>query len=153
MRKDILQTPRHQQYLRRSLPTARRTGLFFNLQACQPVQCNPMPLMKYISPMIQVEWMVIRLMEHPVVTHLSVRLVRVMASDVEHIACGTFSSPSEIVALPTSAFIDSVVHASCDACHSMLMTLVILCLITYRRLLELSCARVVTPSRRGRRNS
>jgi len=44
---------------------------------------------------IQVEWMVILLMERRVVTHHSVRLVRVMAFDVEHITWGTFSSPSE----------------------------------------------------------
>ena len=57
-------------------------------------------------------------MEHRVVTYHSVRLVRVMALDVEHTTCGTFSSPSESVSLPTPVFIDSVVHASCDAGHS-----------------------------------
>ena len=81
-----------------------------------------MPPMMYINPMLQVEWMVIQLMEHRVVTHLSVCVVRVMASDVEHNTCGTFSSPSECVASSTSVFIDSVAHASCDACHSMVMT-------------------------------
>ena len=66
--------------------------------------------------------MVIRLMKQRVVTHLSVCHVRVVAFDVEHITCGTFSSPSECVVLATSVLIDSVVHASCDACHSTLMT-------------------------------
>ena len=55
-------------------------------------------------------------------THHSVPLVRVMAFDVEHITCGTFPSLSEGVGLPAAAFIDSVVHATCDACHSMLTT-------------------------------
>ena len=86
--------------------------------------------MEYINPMIQVEWTVIRLMEHRVVTRHSVRLGRIMAFDVEHITCGTSSSPFESVASPTFAFIDSVVHASCDpafiggvvhlsSCHSL----------------------------------
>ena len=73
-------------------------------------------------------------------THHSVPLVRVMAFDVEHITCGTLSSPSEGVSPTTSVFIDSVMHASCYACNSMPMTLVILCLNTSRRLLKVSCA-------------
>ena len=52
----------------------------------------------------------------------SVRLVRVLASAVEHITCDAFSSPSECGLSSTSALIDSVAHASCDACHSMLIT-------------------------------
>ena len=44
---------------------------------------------------IQDEWMVILLMEHQVVTRHSVCLFLVVAFDVEHITCGTFSSPSE----------------------------------------------------------
>ena len=66
-------------------------------------------------------------MKQRVVLHHPVRLVRVMASVVEHITCSTFSSLPEGVALPTSAFIDNVVHACCDAgqstlfdaCHSL----------------------------------
>ena len=50
-----------------------------------------------------------------VVTHHSVRLVGVMAFDVEHITCGTFSSG---VGSPTSACIDCGTHVSCDAGHS-----------------------------------
>ena len=80
--------------------------------------------MKHIISVFQLGWMVIRLMGHRVVTFLSARLVRVMAFAVEHIICGTFSSPSEGVGLPRAAFIDSVVHATCDACHSVHFTLV-----------------------------
>ena len=29
-------------------------GSLFDLQACQPVECNPMPAVRYISPMVQV---------------------------------------------------------------------------------------------------
>ena len=44
----------------------------------------------------------------------------VMASDVEHIPCGTFSSPSEDVASTTSALVvDCVVHANCDIGHTL----------------------------------
>ena len=115
--------------------------------SCQPVQCNPMPPMKYISPLIQVGYVLqqtlvprgmdgfIRMMEQRVVTHHSVRLVRVMAFDVEHITCGTLSSPSEGVSPTTSVFIDS-----CYACNPMPMTLVMLCLNTSRRVLKVSCA-------------
>ena len=53
-------------------------------------------------------------------THHSVPLVRVMAFDVEQITCGTLSSPSEGVSPTTSVFIDSVMHASCYACNSVL---------------------------------
>ena len=53
------------------------SGSLFNLAACQPVQCNAMPQMNKNNPLFQVEWMVIRLMEHRVVTHHSLRLVRV----------------------------------------------------------------------------
>ena len=63
-------------------------------------------------------------------THHSVRLVRVSASDVEHITCGTFSSPSEGVGATTFAFTGFVVHASCDA------------LTNSRRLFEVSCGRL-----------
>ena len=73
-------------------------------------------------------------------THHSVPLVRVMAFDVEHITCGTLSSLSEGVSPTTSVFIDSVMHASCYACNSMPITLVILCLNASRRLLKVSCA-------------
>ena len=38
-----------------------------------------------------------------------------MAFDVEHIACGSFSSLSEGVGSPTSPYIDCGVHASCVA--------------------------------------
>ena len=68
--------------------------------------------MEHTDPMFRVEWMVIRLMEQRVVTH---RLGRVMALDVEHITCGTFSSG---VGSPTSACIDCGTHASRDAGHS-----------------------------------
>ena len=78
-----------------------------------------------------VEWMIVLLTEQRAVTHHSVRLVRVMALDVEHIICGTFSSPSEGVSSPTPVFIDSVVHASCDARHSTP--------VTFQRLLEVTC--------------
>ena len=40
------------------MSTPRRAGRFFNLAACQPVQCNAMPQMNKNNPMIQVEWMV-----------------------------------------------------------------------------------------------
>ena len=76
--------------------------------------------MKFVIFMFQLEWMVTRLMEHRVVANLAVRLFRVMASAVEHITCETFSSPSEWVVSSTSVFIDNVMHASCDVCHSML---------------------------------
>ena len=62
----------------------------------------------------------------------SVPLVRVMAFDVDHITCSTLSSPSEGVSPTTSVFIDSVMHASCYACNSMPVTLVMLCLNTSR---------------------
>ena len=64
--------------------------------------------------------MVIRLVEQRVVTHHSVRLVRVKAFDVEHIAYGTFLSLPEGVGSPTSSCIDCGVHASCDAGHTTL---------------------------------
>ena len=75
-----------------------------------------------------------------ITSHHSEPLVRVMAFDVEHITFGTFSSPSEGVSPTTSVFIDSVMHASCYACNSLPMTLVMLCLNTSRRLLKVSCA-------------
>ena len=59
--------------------------------------------------------MVILFMEQRVVTHHSVCLGHVMAFDVEHITCGTFS---EGVGSPTSACIDCGMHAICDAGHS-----------------------------------
>ena len=50
--------------LRKDTPTSAVSSSFvvhgaengspFDLQACQPVQCNPLPPVKYISPMIQV---------------------------------------------------------------------------------------------------
>ena len=71
--------------------------------------------MEYIDPMFWVEQLALRLMEQRVVIYYSVRLVRVMAFDVEHITCGTFPPG---VGLSTSACIDCGVHASCDAGHS-----------------------------------
>ena len=50
-------------------------------------------------------WMAIRRMEQWVVTHLSVRLVRVMVLDFELITFGSFSLPSNGVASPTSALV------------------------------------------------
>jgi len=74
-----------QQCLRHLSSTAQR-GSLFNLQACQLVQCDAMPPMKHINPMIQVECvfgqnlvlMVIWLTERRVVTHHPVRLIRAM---------------------------------------------------------------------------
>ena len=90
------------------------------VQARQAVQCIAMPPVEHINPMIRVEGVVIRLMEQRVVTYHSVRLVQVMAFDVEHITCGTFSPG---VGFPTSACIDCGVHASCDAGHSHALSL------------------------------
>ena len=52
-----------------------------------PVQFHAMPQASFFNPMIQAEWMIIRLMEHWAVTYHSVPLVRVMGSDIEHITC------------------------------------------------------------------
>ena len=51
--------------------------------------------MKYSNPNIRVELKAVRFMEKRLVIHHSVRLVRVVALDVEQLTCGTFSSPSE----------------------------------------------------------
>ena len=108
-RKDILRIPRHNQDLRRLSSTARR------LCARQPVLCVAMLPMEYINPIFRVQLMALRLKEQRVDTYHSVRLVRVMAFDVEHITCGTFSPG---VGTSTSACIDCGVHASCDAVYS-----------------------------------
>ena len=58
-------------------------------------------------------------MAQRVVTHHSLRLVRAMVlwtlSNCRPITFGSFSSPSNGFASPTSSFIDGVVHVGCDA--------------------------------------
>ena len=59
-------------------------------------------------------------------TRRSVRLVRAMGSetlsDCRPITCGSFSSPANDVTSPTSAFVNGVVHVSCDSGHSLTET-------------------------------
>ena len=56
-----------------------KSGSFFNLQACLPVQCNAVPTLCMCSNNTRLFfiWIAIRRMEQWVVTHLSVRFVRV----------------------------------------------------------------------------
>ena len=122
-----------QQSLRHLSSTAQR-GSLFNLQACQLVQCDAMPPMKHINPMIQVECV---FGQNLAVQCIDGYLVDGTAggdtsssascssdgswtlSDCRPITCGCFSSPSSGVESPTSAFFDGVLHVSCDSGHSL----------------------------------
>ena len=109
----------------------------FNLQACQPVQCNAMPPMKYINPMIQVEYLFGQNVAFQFLDGYSVdgaasgdtsfsascsSNVSWTLSDCGPITCGSFSSPANDITSPTSAFVDGVVHVSCDSGHSLTQT-------------------------------
>ena len=113
------------------------SGSLFNLQACQPVQCNAMPPMKYINPMIQVECLfgqnvAFELLDGYLVDGTASGDTSFSAScssdgswalsDCRPITCGSFSSPANDVTSPTSAFVDGVVHVSCDSGHSLTQT-------------------------------
>ena len=92
------------------------------MQAWQPIQCNASPTNEahyfYVSA-----WMVGYSVGGSPGCDISFSASWSSDGfDVEHITCGTFPSLSEGVGLQASAFIDSVVHATCDACHSMLTT-------------------------------
>ena len=75
----------------------------FNFQACQPVQCNPMPPMKCISPMIQVGYLFQQNLVLQCVDDYSDDEQRVMTLHCSPILYDSFSSPTNGVASPTCA--------------------------------------------------
>ena len=95
-----------------------KNGSLFDLQACQPVQCNPMPAVKYISPMIQVGYvfqqnLVLQCMDgysdeatagYDTSLSSSCSNASWTLGNCRLLAFGSFSSRSNGVASPTSAF-------------------------------------------------
>ena len=87
-------------------------GSLFDLQACQPVQCNPMPAVRYISPMIQVGHVLQQNLcmdgcSDDGTASYDTSLSSSCFLDIEQVqtmAFGSFSSRSNGVASPTSAF-------------------------------------------------
>jgi len=109
-------------------------GSLINVQACQPVQCNAMPPMKYINPMVQVQYVfgqnaAVQCMDGYSddgtvggSTSFSTSCLSDGSwtlSDCSAISCGSFSSPSNGVATPAHASFAGLVHVSCDAGHSL----------------------------------
>ena len=109
---------RHSQGLRFFwLSTPRRTGA--------SVQCNAMPPMKYTNFMFQLGWMVTRLVEHRVVTYLSVRFVQVVllplstssatiSRHLPHVLCRQPLCSFILMSLVTTC-IGAVLRECCDA--------------------------------------
>ena len=127
-----------------------QNGSLFSLQVCQPVQCNPMPPTKYISLMIRVGY-VLR-------PNMLLQCMDGHSDDATAGCCTSLnaacpSDPSWTLSPYLAALLRHLPKVllqqhlrSLTVWCTRVVTFVTLCLVTFPRLLEVSCTGVMTLS-------